>query len=298
MNEDDDLLLAAARRYEQQGGNPLFRADFTAVGRNRSFRGIVNQKKYWLTFDQLGDPQEEPLGEAFSDALIQGLQRVVQNEGFNIQDYSLLVAIHSHSFNNAWLHSARNVPLEEWLTNGEYTRSSLEDLARKLNSAQMIDPQQDGFYVELTFVKNLGRGGKIGGKKGNPGKAAWEKLAKKKRCIVQIRNKDELCLARAIVTMKEKVDKGSYYKALKKGGRLQLQWAYRLHREANVLEGPCGFEELQKFQDYLGPNGYQLIVVEPSKCLVAFKDSTYNEAPHWIGLVKHQGHYFVSSNGA
>lgn len=162
MNEDDDLLLAAARRYEQQGGNPLFRADFTAVGRNRSFRGIVNQKSI---NDQLRDVQEEPLGEALSEAVIQGLQRVVQNEGFSIQDYSLLVAIYCNSFNNAWSHSARQVPLKNCLTNGEYTRRFLEDLAQKLNSAQMIDPQQDGFYVELTFVKNLWRGGKNGGKK-------------------------------------------------------------------------------------------------------------------------------------
>ena len=52
-----------------------------------------------------------------------------------------------------------------------------------------------------------------------------------------------------------------------------------------------GFEELQAFQDHLGPQGYQHIVVEPSKCLIVFKDPTYNEAPHWIGLVKYQGHY-------
>ena len=35
-----------------------------------------------------------------------------------------------------------------------------------------MDPERDGFYVELTFLKTLGRGGKNGGARGNPGKIA------------------------------------------------------------------------------------------------------------------------------
>ena len=290
MNEDDEGLLSAFRRFEQHGGNPLFRA-FTPVGRNRSFRGIVDQKKYKLTLQQLRDAQDEPLGEAITKALIQGLQRVVKSEGLKVQDYSLLVAVHSNSFIHVWSQSARNLPLEEWLSNGAYTRAWLEDLAKKLNSAQVMDPQRDGFYVELTFVKRLGRGGKNGGKKANPGRHAWEKLAKKKRSVVTIQNKDNLCLARATLTMKERVDNGSQYQNLRKGRPIQERLAKMLHREAGVPGGPCGFEELEKFQDFLGPHGYQLIVVEPSKCLIVFKEAKYNNTPHVISLVKHQDHF-------
>ena len=272
-------------------GNPLFRAEVTPVGKNRSFCGIVDQKKYKLTLQQLRDAQDEPLGEAITEALIQGLQRVVENEGLNVPDYSLLVAVHSNSFTHVWSQSARNVPLEEWLSNGAYTRAWLEDLAKKLNSAQVMDPQRDGFYVELTFVKRLGRGGKNGGKKANPGRHAWEKLAKKKRSVVTIQNKDNLCLARATLTMKERVDNGSQYQNLRKGRPIQERLAKMLHREAGVPRGPCGFEELEKFQDFLGPQGYQLIVVEPSKCLIVFKEAKYNNTPHVISLVKHQDHF-------
>ena len=81
MNEDDENLLSAFRLFEQLGGNPLSQAKVTPVGRNRSFRGIVDQKKYKLTLQQLRDVQNEPLGEAITEALIQGLQRVVENEG-------------------------------------------------------------------------------------------------------------------------------------------------------------------------------------------------------------------------
>ena len=55
--------------------------------------------------------------------------------------------------------------------------------------------------------------------------------------------------------MKEKVEKGSHYGNLRDGRPLQERWAQRLHQEAGVPEGPCGFEELQKFQDHLGPTG-------------------------------------------
>lgn len=41
LDEGSDVLLAEARCFEQQGGSPLFRAEFTAVGRNRSFLSVV-----------------------------------------------------------------------------------------------------------------------------------------------------------------------------------------------------------------------------------------------------------------
>ena len=253
---------------------------------------MVEQKKYRLTFLQLRTPNEnEPLGEALTEAIRQGLEQVIEAENINLAQYSLLLAIHSNSFTNIWAQSARHVPLNEWLHNQEYARSYLEQLARTLNSAQVVEPERDGFFVDLTFVKTVGRGGKYGGKRGKPGKMAWENMAKKKRCIVQIKNKDDLCLARAIVTMRELADKGSHYENLKRGRPIQECWARLLHQEANVAEGLCGYEELEKFQEYLGPHGYQLIVVEPSKCLVVFRDTTYNETPHVIGLVKYDGHY-------
>ena len=41
----------------------------------------------------------------------------------------------------------------------------------------------------------------------------------------------------------------------------QLKEARKLHQEADVLKGPCGSEELDKFEDYLGSQGYKIIVV-------------------------------------
>ena len=181
--------------------------------------------------------------------------------------------------------------MTDWLDNAECTRAWLDDLAKKLNSAEVVEPERDGFYVELTFVKRLGRGAGKHGKQKNPGRYAWETIAKKKRCAIPIKNNDHPCLARAVVTMKERADKGSQYQNLRKGRPIQERLAKQLHRDTNVPERPCGLPELQAFQDYLGKQGYQLIVVELSKCLIVFKDPAYNAAPRVIGLVKYQDHY-------
>lgn len=86
----------------------------------------------------------------------------------------------------------------------------------------------------------------------------WESLAKKKWCMVRIKNKDDPCCARVIVTMKERVDKGSQFNNLRNGRPIQERLAKRLHQEAGVPEGTCGFEELTQFQEFLGPQVYQL----------------------------------------
>ena len=70
---------------------------------------------------------------------------MVENEGINIEQYSLLVAVHSNSFTNVWSQSARYVPLTDWLNNAAYTRAWLDDLAKKLNSAEVVEPERDGF---------------------------------------------------------------------------------------------------------------------------------------------------------
>ena len=40
----------------------------------------------------------------------------------------------------------------------------------------------------------------------------------------------------------------------------------QLHRDAGVPEGPCGIEELEKFQTFLGRQGYKIIVVDCVFC--------------------------------
>ncbi|CAH3024366.1 unnamed protein product [Porites evermanni] len=73
MKEDDEGLLSAFRRFEQHGGNPLFRAEFTPVGRNRSKAAMLRLCGYHVVEKWESECQEEkktdPALKAFLDDL-------------------------------------------------------------------------------------------------------------------------------------------------------------------------------------------------------------------------------------
>lgn len=103
-----------------------------------------------------------------------------------------------------------------------------------------------------------------------------------------------MCCARAIVAMKahcHKNDNGiskAHWETMKKGRPRQTKEAKDLHSLAQVPEGPCGIEELKKFQAALGSE-YQLLVM--SFChpfMLLFKGPC---APNKIRLVKANEHY-------
>ena len=66
-----------------------------------------------------------------------------------------------------------NIPLTDWLDNDQGSREWLEKLLKQLNSAEDLDATEGEFYVEMTFIKNSGCGGKNGWKKGNPGRMSY-----------------------------------------------------------------------------------------------------------------------------
>ena len=45
-------------------------------------------------------------------------------------------------------------------------------------------------------------------------------------------------------------------KKRRQGFPIQERLAKLLHRESGVVEGVCGYAELEKFQNFLGPQGY------------------------------------------
>lgn len=120
---------------------------------------------------------------------------------------------------------------------------------------------------------------------------SYETMLKKKRSVVTIKNKDKLCCARAIVTMKAKADQDPQYHNIMHGPRCEEHCAKTLHKDAGVPEGPCGLDELKQFQTYLGPEGYQLIVLEGLKGKIIFKDCTFDQAAKTITLLKMENHY-------
>lgn len=117
-------------------------------------------------------------------------------------------------------------------------------------------------------------------------------MHKKKDCMIKIDNSDELCCARAIVTMKEYVDgdPDEQYVDLPRGRPIQERLAKQFHREAGVPEGPCGYEELEKFQTFLWRQGYKIIVVDYVSCARIFQGNV-DDYDKVIYLVKHGAHF-------
>ena len=85
-------------------------------------------------------------------------------------------------------------------------------------------------------------------------------LTKKSSVIPIINNRDNLCLARALVTSIARIEKDPRYNRIRvPGNSIQRERAFDLHEAANVPLGPCGLKEVGLFQNYLV--NYQIIVV-------------------------------------
>ena len=83
---------------------------------------------------------------------------------------------------------------------------------------------------------------------------------KRKNSVITINNKDDLCLARALVVAMARIEKDPRYNSIMDSRcNVQGRRAVDLHQAANVPLGPCGLKEVALFQDYLVH--YQIIVV-------------------------------------
>ena len=120
--------------------------------------------------------------------------------------------------------------------------------------------------------------------------ANLDKYLTNKRAIVRIQNKDNLCLARAIVVAKAKVDNDERYENIRKSEKpLQGRLAHELHEKAGVPLGQCGIEEVKKFQAYL--TDYQINIVSKEHLNSLIYSGP--EASKHIYLYAHDNHYDI-----
>jgi hypothetical protein len=85
-------------------------------------------------------------------------------------------------------------------------------------------------------------------------------LINTERAIVRIQNKDDLCLARALVVSIAKIEKDSRYKSIvDHRNSLQEYLAHDLHQKAGAPIGSCGIDEVKQFQANL--TDYQINIV-------------------------------------
>ena len=293
--DDDELLYRAMDEWERTGQiggaarKPLFAFDMTIVGPRKNWKNVVNQTQFCAQLRQLREPvAEENIGNELTEALYQAIERELRREDRHPNDW-VNFSITAHGFTHAY--QSINFTVGEFLNKTLRLNELLENLAAKLNSNESFDHNQS-FEVDVVFVKTPQRG--RGRKNRNPGQRCLDNENKRKRCIIPIKNRDDLCCPRAIATMiahcrrEECNDALFHWRYMKEGKAVQEQKARELCQLAGVKPGPCGIQELQKFQEYLQPN-YQLIVMCRTKpFFLIFKGPP---APHEIKIIKSDDHY-------
>ena len=293
-SDDDDLFNQVMDDFEgtQQGGGsrqPLFAFTLASIGPRRRWINVVERAQFRGDLRQLREPVTgDDIGLALTEALHTAIGRELRREVRHPNDF-VNFSITAHGFTHAY--QSINFQVGEFLARSVRLNELLQQLAGKLNSNESFDYQQ-GFQVDVVFVKRPRPGS--GRKKRNVGKRCMDNDNKRKRCIISIKNDDDLCCGRAIVTMRAHVNKDDSndayqdYRNMIQGRKIQEEKAIELHELADVHRGPCGLEELQKFQQYLQPT-YQLLVMCRTKpFFLIFKGPP---APKQIKLIKSDTHY-------
>lgn len=145
----------------------------------------------------------------------------------------------------------------------------------------------DSFCLAITSVRMpTGRG------KANTGRYnTFEEECRKRRGIIVINNKDNMCLPRALVVTKAYVEKDPEQNKVRRDhGKLQTQRAHQLCTDSGVVvpEEGCGIPELRQFQQYL--KNFKLMVYKygTKGRDMMFKGSS--EGPS-LNILYHEGHY-------
>ena len=271
-----DQFGGAAQRLE---GNPLFEFAFTPLSSEQWMRR-VRKTIFHAQLNQLRDPEDsDDMGVAIVNALEEATRQQLQRIGAKDED-RVFLALTPNSFEHTY--QTTEFTVGELKAGSTRLDALMRKIAGKLNSNESFNPE-DGFQIDLTLLRPMGTGSGHG-KRLNPGRMGVAMSRQVKKSIVEIRNSDDLCCARAIVTMKalaeykvaeKKREEGAEVPALlqtlkekeeellteyetlrdtkleKRKITLQRLLANRLHERAGVPKGPCGRKELITFQEYL-----------------------------------------------
>ena len=287
--ESSDEDTSDSYAYKQA---PMFIANVKKLGPAKRWKkDVVINQKFIMTLDQQRPAlASEDLNIAATFAIATALERLIQELKIP-DDYWLTLQMGSKEHQKEGLTGETwKISVGDFVKQAEMAQSLLNKIALVLNSAEFIT-RDVGFSASVLFSRPERKGGKTAG--AGPGQQIWVKMCKQSRSVCEIKNKDELCCARAIVVMREYAYKQAgepnrfHNIYLDRGiNTMQLKEAKKLHEEARVPEGLCGLDEVAKFQEHLGPLGYRIIVVDAAQGGVIFKGDKFVEADKTISLVK------------
>ena len=259
MDDFDRQRTFQTQLLEQSGGGidpetPVgtFEFDLQPYVDRTSARMGVRERHFTTRLRQTGNFVDTPhVAQALRDALQRAMADAMNDIPDLHDDNRLYFNISSNRLSrgdfNGWGLRAR-----EWREGGGRLDAVLNRLSRALNSNEQFE-MDDSFQMSITQVRHAPQGGAGGKLQLRPGHQTLALLKPKKKSIVQIRNTDVLCCARALVTAKAKVDCHPKWWSFRDGKTLQKEHALLLHHEARVPFGPCGYEELTQFRQTAHP---------------------------------------------
>jgi len=226
--------------------------------------------------------------KSVTHALRRAIERQIASDDTLTPHSTIHFTMQSNTFTHAF--QSTTFTVGEFREGSDRLDTYLQALAAKLNSNEEFAPDES-FTMETTFIHTPGPGS--GRKRYKPSDAAIHNITKKS--IVTIRNDDELCCARAIVTMKAYVDanedsRDPDYCNLKRGRPVQKRLAKELHRLAGVPEGPCGIAELEKFHAVLPHHRIKVISRTPPYQVI-FVGTPSQPVTKIIRIIKEDDHY-------
>ena len=168
------------------------------MGARRNWRNVLNKQRFEARIQQHRDatPRDD-LGREVTEALRRAIRRQIEADNTHTPHSTLHFVMQSDAFNHAF--QSTTFTVSEFEEGSERLDTYLQALTQKLNSNQDFSPD-DSFTKETTFIHTPGPGSG-NEKKQRPGREAVETLLARKKSVVVIKNRDQLCCARAIVTM-------------------------------------------------------------------------------------------------
>jgi len=247
-DEEDNALLAQHLDDIEQGFDFLLtphldrRVRHLGV-RHRNYVGRLMQRG---AAAPLSTRQRQILPRQIEQALQRAIrEQVLLDPEVNPNDH-FLININSNRLRHSY-HSAR-MRVREWMNNDLRAQEIMQQISKMLNSNEQFR-LDDTFSLHISHIRDPGRGS--GKQRLRKASLALDKLLDLKKSVIKINNDDELCCARALITM--------HHATIRRGKPAQARKAKALHQAAGVPEGPCGLDELHTFPRHL--TDYQIVVL-------------------------------------
>jgi len=250
-----------------------------------------NARRYGITRTsyhvRVENPQETfPEGHHnIVKAFEQGLADVIEELTENMPDHDRIqIYLSSNHLQSA--HTSANVTVGDWRDPLSGARRILDQISNMLNSNETFQVD-DTLHLDVTHITMPPP---ATGRKRRFGTDSHEVLLGKKRSVIQIKNKDFLCCARALVVAKARVDQDRQYSAIKNGSLIQKIRAEALQEVARVpSDKPTPLEAIPLFEIVL-PD-YQIVIVsaEHGRAIVHKGPDRDKQ----LILLSHNGHFDV-----